>query len=390
MSIAQAEAWILADDKAGHTAQSVGLAEALGLRYELKDLRFNPLQLLSNRLLGASLVSLDRKRSAPLVPPWPKLIICAGRRSVPTARWIASRRAGMRIVHLGRKGGERPDGFSALVSCAHFGLASHPRRVETLTALHAMSPARLAEAAEHWRGLFGDAPRPHVVLVVGGNTAQHVLDAASAERMGAEVAAFAKAAGGSLFAITSPRTGAAATEGLSKGIGEAGRVHRWKPGQTDNPYTGHLALADVLVVTGESESMLSEAAATGAPLFIYPVPERPVGLRARIRSWTARMAGAAQGREQHASGLCSLVGGASRWLLASDLVRPNRDLVAMHEGLIRAGVAHRFGEPIVLDRREPVYEIPVVARRLQVLLNLPESRVSAADSAPQTMAAARK
>ncbi len=59
---------------------------------------------------------------------------------------------------------------------------------------------------------------------------------------------------------------------------ETPRPMRWKaalaqttmctagvPMTTDNPYTGYLALADIIVVTGESESMLSEAAATGKP-----------------------------------------------------------------------------------------------------------------------------
>src|SRR6185369_8982360 len=104
--------------------------------------------------------------------------------------------------------------------------------------------------------------------------------------------AFAKAAGGSLFAITSPRTDDDAAEALARAIGSSGRVHRWTPAQSENPYAGYLALADVLIVTGESESMLSEAAATAAPLLIYPLRERPVGRRTRLRSWAARAAGA--------------------------------------------------------------------------------------------------
>ena len=63
-------------------------------------------------------------------------------------------------------------------------------------------------------------------------------------------------------------------------------VYRWKNGDQDNPYYGYLALADQLVVTGESTSMLAEANATGKPLFIFDlgnkpdtVPSPPVSLR---------------------------------------------------------------------------------------------------------------
>ena len=38
---------------------------------------------------------------------------------------------------------------------------------------------------------------------------------------------------------------------------------------TDNPYLGYLALADYLIVTGDSISMASECCYTGKPVFIY-------------------------------------------------------------------------------------------------------------------------
>ena len=368
-------AWVLADDKAGHTTQSVGLAEALGFDYEVKDLRFNRFERLSNRLLGATLISLDRARSAPLVPPWPDVVIATGRRSAPAARWVARQSDGQaRLIQLGRKGGERPETFDVLVSCAHFGLPPHPHRVETLTVQNAMSPAHLAEAAQRWRGIFADAPRPHVVLVVGGVTARHVFDAADAERLGAEAAAFAKSTGGSLFAITSPRTGAAAAEALARAIGSNGRVHRWARGQSENPYAGYLALADVLIVTGESESMLSEAAATAAPLLIYPLRERPAGRGRRLRAWTAKTARAGGDGDTEASH--SLLGAACAWLIEAGLMRTNRNLTALHEGLIRAGVARRFGDPIAIERRAPLYETPSVAARVRALLDLPDAKPS--------------
>ena len=40
----------------------------------------------------------------------------------------------------------------------------------------------------------------------------------------------------------------------------------------DNPYFGMLALADMVVVTQDSVSMISEAAATAAPVLVVPLP----------------------------------------------------------------------------------------------------------------------
>ena len=124
---------MLADDKPGHTAQSTGLAESLGWPWELRQLRFNRLNRLSNRLRGASTLGLDRSRSDALEPPWPDLVIAAGRKAAPVARWVAQRSRGhTRLVQLGRKGADTPEGFDLAVTCAHFQLLPHPRRMETV------------------------------------------------------------------------------------------------------------------------------------------------------------------------------------------------------------------------------------------------------------------
>ena len=45
-------------------------------------------------------------------------------------------------------------------------------------------------------------------------------------------------------------------------------------GSGDNPYFGLLALADAIVVTADSVSMISEAVATAAPVLVAALPGR--------------------------------------------------------------------------------------------------------------------
>ncbi len=45
-------------------------------------------------------------------------------------------------------------------------------------------------------------------------------------------------------------------------------------GRGDNPYLGMLALADAIVVTADSVSMISEAVATEAPVMLARLPGR--------------------------------------------------------------------------------------------------------------------
>lgn len=350
--------WVLTDDKLGHSTQSEGIADVLGWPYDVKALQFNALNRISNGLLGASLVSLNRSRSAPLRPPWPDLVISTGRRTVPVARWIRAQSGGRtRLVQLGRKGADRADAFDLSVTCVHFGLPPHPRRIETLAPLTAISDHRLRASGERWRDLFVGLPRPHVALLVGGSSAMHLLDERSAARMAREVVAFARAAGGSVYIVTSPRTGAAACTAMRAEIGNADRLYEWKPGDPDNPYLGCLALADVLIATGDSESMLAETAATGTPLYIYDLPARPGNLRQQFRAWVG-------GQAAHTT----VVGTVCQSLLTAGLVRAPRDLGAMHRALVDAGHAQMFGAPLRTTRQPPLRELDHVAERIRAMM----------------------
>jgi mitochondrial fission protein ELM1 len=56
-------------------------------------------------------------------------------------------------------------------------------------------------------------------------------------------------------------------------------LHRYRRDDPDNPYFGVLSLADALVVTSDSVAMLSEAAATGRPVYIFDLGAPPPAAR---------------------------------------------------------------------------------------------------------------
>ena len=94
------------------------------------------------------------------------------------------------------------------------------------------------------------------------------MTAAKGVRLGALSEGLARQTGGSLLVAGSPRTPAPAADALRAELAVPNFCYRWgDPG--DNPYRAMLALADAYVVTGESMSMLAEAADTQRPLFIF-------------------------------------------------------------------------------------------------------------------------
>ncbi len=340
--------WILTNHKPGHTTQSVGLAQALGFPYEVRPVPFTWLSLITDRLLDNPLADPLGDRSSQLTPPWPDLVIATGWHTVPVARWIRRHSRGRtRLVQLGRKGGNVADHFDAVVTCKHFRLPPHPRRIETAAPLSQVTPERLADAAKRWPDLLDDKPSPRIVALVGGPTHQHSLPPETARDLGDKLRTFAQRSGGSITVVNSRRTGDAATQAIEKALGPNAHVHKWHPDAIENPYLGYLAAADVLVVTGDSESMLAEAAAVGKPMYIYALPRKH---RSPIEWLSERITRRAYSRprkrkkgtvrpQQGLEYVCAR-------LLERGIINPPRDLNAFYEGLYELGLARPFGDDL--------------------------------------------
>jgi len=352
--------WVLADDRPGNTTQSIGLAETLGWPYELKRLQCRWPSRLHNRLLGAHRLGIDARRSSPLEPPWPDLVIAAGRRTAPVALWIRKRAGGdTKIVMLGRKGADDARRFDLAVTPSYCRLLPHPRRVEIAAPLHRVSEALLAEARRGWQERLGAARRPRIALLVGGTSGQYRLGAAVARRLAADVVRMSQSCGGSVFVTTSRRLGAAATHALCSGMQEVAHLHRWTPRATENPYLGYLALADAFVITGDSESMLSEACSLGKPVYVYPLPVRR-SFRILSTPRDAVWRRAVSGRGALAR-ICSA-------LIERGWVRPARDLDRFHAALQACGAARRFaGVYDPAHAAAPLHDRDAVAARVRAL-----------------------
>ena len=91
--------------KAGDNNMIMALAEALAWPHETKNLVYRRTELVTNLFAGPTLMGLVKGQSSPLEPPWPELVISAGRRNEPLVRWIQRRAGGpgrCKLVHVGR------------------------------------------------------------------------------------------------------------------------------------------------------------------------------------------------------------------------------------------------------------------------------------------------
>jgi len=256
----EAPIWVLADPRAGTAAQAIGIAERLPAPHRIIPLEWGALARLPSPF--PTLMGLTPAARARLMPPWPRLVISAGRRSAPVALWLQAR--GVRVVHCMRAPGAAR--FAMSVIGRHDAPEARPNVFPILGAAHRISPARLAAARGEWAALAA-LPSPRVALLLGGPVRAEGLAPDLAATLGARVAGFA----GSVLATASRRTGASATEALAKALGRVPhRLHRWQDGGV-NPLLGFMAWADAIVVSGDSVSMLSEALVTTVPVFVAPL-----------------------------------------------------------------------------------------------------------------------
>lgn len=310
--------WVLLGEGAGGNAQMLTLADTLGWPYAAKQMRYNILNHLPNALLGASCATLDRRRSEPLEPPWPDLVIAASRRAAPVARWIRKRSGGRtRLVHLLHA--QAPlHHFDLVVTLPQYRLPEAPNVLHNTLPLNTPDPEHLERAAATWRPRLAHLPRPWIAVLVGGNSSSYRLDRETAARLGREASERARSLGGSLLITTSPRTPAPATAALLAAVSCPAYSYRWRPADTHNPYPAFLALADRFIVTADSASLPAEACATGRPVELFRWPARRSLFRAGMRLPLAE-------RLQRA-------------LIYWGLIKPRRDFGAFHRTLAARGL----------------------------------------------------
>jgi mitochondrial fission protein ELM1 len=352
--------WVLLGKGTGGNAQMCNLADALGWPYEKKRIVYNRLERLPNLLLGSSALSVDRRRSSALEPPWPDLVIAASRRSAPVARWIRKQSGGRtRLVHLVHT--QAPlDRFDLVVTTPQCCLPELPNVLHNVGPLNRPAEEKLAAAAERWKPRLEGLPRPFVVLLVGGNSSTYDLDADSARRLGREASALARARGGSLLVSTSPRTPAAAADALCQAIEGPSFVYRWRPDDPDNPYAAFLALADLLIVTVDSASQLVEACTTGKPVHLFDWPMRPSagsGYKGFLRRW----------RERARRRPGTLGARLYDRLVYLGLIKPPRDFAAFHAALTRRGLLARLGTDEPPGPRRPLDDLERAVERVRAL-----------------------
>jgi len=269
--------WIVTDGSVGMEAQGIAVAEAVGLPFTLKRVRPKgamrllpaPLQLLVPA--KAVLRSIDTNEA--FEPPWPRLVISIGRRSVPMALAV-KRLSGAYALHI--QNPKVPARLFDLVAAPAHDNFDGPNVITTFGAMHGVTPERLAEAGMSFAPRIEALPHPRIAVLLGGESQAFSFPPDTATGFGAKLATLAHETGGSLLVTPSRRTPAESLAALAAAI--EGTPHFVWDGTGDNPYFAFLSLADAIVATEDSVNMVTEAAGTGKPVYVQSLPGRSTRL----------------------------------------------------------------------------------------------------------------
>ena len=271
--------WVFDDGRAGTFNQALAIAEALSFPFIIKKIEYTPFAKLPNFIRGSGKIGISEKTIKALLKDskkLPDIIITAGRRCAPLARYIRKMSQGktkiVQIMYPGRIG---LSDFALVIVPKHdnLGIASRENVVEITGAPHRISEKVLHDATKKWHKVFAKYHRPLTAVIVGGSTKNRTFTDAMAQEFAANInKLIGKKNKGTILLTTSRRTGTSQENIIISNLPDAKYVYRWSD-KGDNPYFGFLALADRIVVTGDSVSMCSEACSTSVPVYIYDNPK---------------------------------------------------------------------------------------------------------------------
>jgi uncharacterized protein len=269
--------WIISEGSPGHVSQSVGLVAALAeiVPLEVRQIECRPrirgfvrhlIRLFWMGKNGRALpqwmldgpLGLDR----PMVgEPAPDLMVSSGGRSVFAARSLAVK-FGVPFVFLGERKPYPPAWFHTVFTPSALERAPNDLRMDVIPT--SITPEKVREAAAAWAGRPGGRLW---TLLVGGTSRSHDFQDADWERLVAGMVVLARREGIRWLVTTSRRTGLELETKLQNLLPPDVLAEAvWWCHGPEKKLPAYLGAAEIVWVTEDSVSMVTEAVAAGKPV----------------------------------------------------------------------------------------------------------------------------
>ncbi len=279
--LAGARCWIISEAKAGMDTQTRGLADALGVDYELKRVTLDGMKKWTAPWGRVPKHAGFGNPGTSFCPPWPTLAIATGRAAIPYLRELR-RRAGPSLFTVVLLDPQTGPGTADVIWVPEHDRRRGPNVITTPTSPHGFSPERIASLRAGTPAAIAALPHPRIAVLLGGKNGSYAFSDADDQRL--QQALQSLAGLGASFMITpSRRTHPRLIEVTETATRSAPRI-LWN-GTGDNPYPAFFANADAFVVTADSVNMTGECCATGRPVYVF----HPSGGKPKFHRFHAKL-----------------------------------------------------------------------------------------------------
>ena len=261
------KALLLTEGMHGMISQVEGMAKALGAEYSHKIVRLSfPWNLIPPKFSPISEIVLKDKTYITEKKDF-DLVISCGRKSIIPSILIKKKRPEIFTIHV-QDPKVRFKNFDAIVAPEHDGLEGD-NIYNSKGAIHYITESEIIKAKPY---LFNKIKSDKIVsLILGGPNKYYKFDKDQLIKIFSTIKSEFISNGYKIIVIPSMRTPKKSIDLAIKEMGEYGYVVNNVDKQA---YLSAYALADYVVVTCDSISMISEAATSGKPIFVAHMKEK--------------------------------------------------------------------------------------------------------------------
>jgi mitochondrial fission protein ELM1 len=262
--------WVLTDKFTGNAKQALSLAHVLFSEFLEIKLNYNFFEFIPNIIKGPSLLGLNKETKKQITKPFPDIIISSGRRTAAVAAFIKKKNPNTKIIQI--LWHELNNNLFDVVILPKHDKYQASNIIYIDGALTNISPRVLEDEKAQNPSLFTDFALNKIALLIGGDTKKGNLTEKHILELIAKVNTIALDTSSALLISTSRRTNPALIQTLKDNIKVPYFMYDVNQ-DTPNPYNAMLAYANIIITTGDSISMVTDACSSGKRVMIYQNPD---------------------------------------------------------------------------------------------------------------------
>jgi mitochondrial fission protein ELM1 len=271
--------WGLTDTRVGSSKQTVSLSKSLDGNAVFKNVNYTKLIALPNflrpKILGIDFMNSDNL-SIKNIEEVPDIIIFAGRRLAGLALYLKKIffkrfKKEVKIISILNPNYSFKN-FFCIILPVHDGIKA--KNVLTFRGALCEIDFKAIEGEKTlWDEKLSSFTSPFISLMVGGDTKHKTFDEKKLGTMVSNLSKKVKEIGGTLLVSSSRRTNEKCIDAIEKNLNCKNYFFKWHQDIKSNPYYSFLFKSSLVIITGESISMICEALTLKKSVLLYKPEE---------------------------------------------------------------------------------------------------------------------